>query len=122
MNARTTYPCPCCGFASFSEPPGSYEICTVCGWEDDHVQLRNPDMSGGANHDSLRAAQISALGRLPPEVTSVKGMQRTKDWRPLNASDVFDSPAPISGGEYFHAAAEDEEPKYYWESSLGNAG
>lgn len=28
------YSCPCCGYPTLSEPAG-YEICDVCGWEDD---------------------------------------------------------------------------------------
>ncbi|MCT2585619.1 CPCC family cysteine-rich protein [Actinophytocola gossypii] len=51
------YPCPCCGYTTFGEPPGSYEICQVCFWEDDAVQLRWPDWSGGANKPSLIDAQ-----------------------------------------------------------------
>ena len=34
------YPCPCCGYLMFGEPPGSYEICKICFWEDDISQLR----------------------------------------------------------------------------------
>lgn len=30
---------------SVSAPPGSYEICEICSWEDDHVQLRFPAMA-----------------------------------------------------------------------------
>jgi hypothetical protein len=30
-------------------PPGSYEICPVCFWDDDLVQLRWPTYAGGAN-------------------------------------------------------------------------
>ena len=52
------YPCPCCGYKTLSEEErGSYEICSMCGWEDDYVQLRDPDLKGGANHESLREAQ-----------------------------------------------------------------
>jgi hypothetical protein len=28
--------------------PGSYEICSVCFWEDDGVQFRWPTIAGGA--------------------------------------------------------------------------
>jgi hypothetical protein len=35
-------------------PPGTYEICGVCGWEDDPVQFDDPDYAGGANGASLR--------------------------------------------------------------------
>jgi hypothetical protein len=50
------FPCPSCGFEVFSEPPGSFEICEICGWEDDHVQLRFPALAGGANKLSLHSA------------------------------------------------------------------
>jgi hypothetical protein len=58
---RRKYTCPCCGFFVFSEPPGSNEICSICGWEDDGVQLRYPGMSGGANSESLYHCQTNAL-------------------------------------------------------------
>lgn len=54
-----TFPCPCCGHLTFSEPPGSYEICPVCFWEDDAVQLRWPTYEGGANGPSLIESQGS---------------------------------------------------------------
>ena len=44
----------CCGFLTISEQtPGTFEICEVCGWEDDNVQATDPAYSGGANHVSL---------------------------------------------------------------------
>jgi hypothetical protein len=51
------YPCPCCGHLIFREPPGSYDICEICFWEDDIVMLRWPTTGGGANHVSLVEAQ-----------------------------------------------------------------
>lgn len=47
--------CPVCGKHMFNER-GAYEICPVCGWEDDPVQRREPDMRGGANKMSLYEA------------------------------------------------------------------
>lgn len=48
------FPCPCCGFLTLDEqPPGTYEICGICGWEDDLVQFEDPDYRGGANDPSL---------------------------------------------------------------------
>jgi hypothetical protein len=41
--------------------PGSYEICPICFWEDDHVQFRRPTMAGGANPVSLIEAQRNYL-------------------------------------------------------------
>lgn len=52
------YNCPCCNFLTFDEPlDGTYEICPVCGWEDDKLQLENPDYEGGANEVSLNQAK-----------------------------------------------------------------
>lgn len=51
-------PCACCGERVFLSL-GDYEICDVCGWEDDPVQSRDPDYEGGANELSLN--QVTAL-------------------------------------------------------------
>lgn len=49
------FPCPCCGYLTVEdeEPPGTYYICDVCGWEDDPVQFDDHDYRGGANQESL---------------------------------------------------------------------
>ncbi|MFJ7736282.1 CPCC family cysteine-rich protein [Lysinibacillus sp. NPDC097287] len=50
--------CPCCGYKTLEEkPPGTYEICNICSWEDDDVQYRDPHYEGGANEVSLKQAQ-----------------------------------------------------------------
>lgn len=51
------FTCPCCGYKTFEEKPGNYEICPICYWEDDYVQLADPQFSGGANKVSLIEAQ-----------------------------------------------------------------
>ena len=48
--------CPVCGKTVFTEP-GKYEICDVCGWEDDPVQFKDPDYAGGANRLSLNESR-----------------------------------------------------------------
>ena len=110
---QKNFPCPSCGFEVFSEPPGSYEICELCGWEDDHVQLRFPAMAGGANKSSLATHQLQALAAYPTTVSLAKGFRRSKEWRPLLASEVVSPQPPTSGEEYFNAAA-DEAQQYYW--------
>jgi len=56
------YTCPCCGYKTLPEPPpGTYNICPICFWEDDDVQFDNPDFVGGANTVSLRQAQSNFL-------------------------------------------------------------
>jgi hypothetical protein len=53
-----SYPCLCCGYLTRdSVEIGSFDICPVCGWEDDNVQSRNPDVVGGANRASLTEAK-----------------------------------------------------------------
>jgi hypothetical protein len=52
------FPCPCCGHPTLDEePPGTFDICKECGWEDDNVQFHNPDLRGGANAESLNEAR-----------------------------------------------------------------
>lgn len=46
--------CPVCGKYIFTE---SHEICPVCGWENDRVQLEDPDFPGGSNKLSLNEAR-----------------------------------------------------------------
>ena len=48
--------CPCCGQYYFTEK-NAYEICPVCGWEDDPLQRREPEFEGGANRLSLQEAR-----------------------------------------------------------------
>ncbi|WP_151638232.1 CPCC family cysteine-rich protein [Noviherbaspirillum aerium] len=56
------YPCPCCGESTIDEP-GSYEICDVCGWEDDPIQSSDPYLAGGANQESLDTSRKNWLKR-----------------------------------------------------------
>jgi hypothetical protein len=93
-----SYPCPCCGHLTLSQPPGSYEICPVCFWEDDNVQLRWPTWAGGANKPSLIDAQrnfaaISAceervLKHVRPPAQDEPG---ETGWRPIVDHDNFEA-------------------------------
>lgn len=56
------YTCPCCGYKTLDEePPGTYEICLLCFWEDDPLPFDDPDYVGGANGISLRQAQKNVM-------------------------------------------------------------
>lgn len=46
--------CPVCRKYKFKE---TYEICPVCGWENDPVQRKEPYFDGGANKMSLNTAR-----------------------------------------------------------------
>lgn len=56
MSKHKRQRCPCCGARTISEP-GHYEICSVCNWEDDPLQRKDPEMRGGANSTSLAEAR-----------------------------------------------------------------
>jgi cysteine-rich CPCC protein len=87
MSAQHRIPCPACGFLTLEGAYGSYVICDVCGWEDDHMQLANPASGGGANAESLIEAQAAALGRYPRDVEATAGVSRDPRWRPLSAEE-----------------------------------
>jgi len=48
--------CPVCGEYEF-EKRSDYDVCDVCGWENDGLQMKNPDYRGGANAESLNEAK-----------------------------------------------------------------
>ncbi|KRE24947.1 CPCC family cysteine-rich protein [Paenibacillus sp. Soil522] len=78
------YACPCCGYKTLElKPPGTYDICEICFWEDDGVQFDDPDYEGGANSESLRQYQKAFLmGRVNRRPTDKD--ERDQDWTPLS--------------------------------------
>lgn len=60
--------CPVCGKFEFPAH-GSFDICDVCGWEDDATQEEDPE-AGGANWEGLkgyRALYKAGLHEAPTE-------------------------------------------------------
>jgi hypothetical protein len=55
--AEVKYSCPCCGYLTLDDKPGSFDICPVCYWEDDNIQRNDSDYKGGANGISLTEAR-----------------------------------------------------------------
>ncbi len=53
---KTGKMCPVCGKHQFEEDD-NFEICPICGWEDDGLQRDEPDYDGGANEISLNQAR-----------------------------------------------------------------
>ena len=119
MPTAKKYPCPCCGYVVFEEPPGSYDICPICFWEDDISQLRFPAMGGGANRPSLAEAQaeFTRRGVIEERLRSYvrpagPGDQRDPEWRPLGPTDDPESPEP--GRDYGDSYPADPTHLYYW--------
>jgi hypothetical protein len=109
--AADSYPCPCCGSLVFEEPPGSYEICDVCGWEDDISQLRWPLAGGGANDESLYEAQQAFIA------TGTAPQNRERGWRPFDPKkDIIE---PHGGGiDYGLTYPTPSTRLYYWRDSF----
>ncbi len=109
-------PCPCCGYLVFDRPPGSYDLCPVCDWEDDGLQLEfATTLSGGANEGTLRDEQRIFMERTWLHAKGA-GLPRDPLWRPVDPEiDTFedfhdpDHPRPQS---YDHGEL------YYWRPSF----
>jgi hypothetical protein len=125
---RRRYPCPCCGYLVFEQPPGSSDICPICFWEDDLSQLRFPTAGGGANRPSLleaqRAfAQIGAVeARLREHVRS-PGPSDARDplWRPLDPL-VDQIEEALDGVDYGLTYPSDPTTLYYWRPTYWRHG
>ena len=52
-NTSEANDCPVCGKSTVE----AFEICPVCDWQNDLVQLRHPDWDGCANNMSLNQAR-----------------------------------------------------------------
>ena len=119
---QARFPCPCCGYLVFDEPPGSGDICGVCGWEDDVSQLRFPMTSGGANRPSLADAQrnFAAAGQSDPSRTASRRAlgDETQDrgWRVIDLS-LDDVEQPTPGVDYGGTYPQDCTQLYYWRHS-----
>jgi hypothetical protein len=114
------FPCPCCGHLVFDEPPGSYDICPICFWEDDEVQLLFPLMAGGANQPNLCDAQRTFIRDGACEYRFTGNVRQPADdeprdptWRPFDpATDPHlsnDSPEELRS-----RAPRLDTRLYYW--------
>jgi hypothetical protein len=88
------FTCPCCGYRTLTDSPGSHQICHVCFWEDDPVQLLDPWYDRGANNVSLQQAQTNfvQMGVSEPRFKrNVKGVlrgdRRDPMWRQVKEAD-----------------------------------
>jgi hypothetical protein len=106
-------PCPSCGFLTCEENYGNYNICEVCGWEDDGVQLANPCSGDGANSESLAEAQEKSIKEYPLSVELAAGLKRSKNWRPLKTDEV-EKYNEQKKREHWHNKAVLYESEAYW--------
>ena len=118
------FPCPCCGHCVFRGPPGSHDVCPVCRWEDNLVQLRFPLMPGAANAVSLCQGQRNFLRfgvcdrrYAGPGRRAEYGAALDRSWRPLDLER--DNPeTPRRGVAYADSYPEsDTTVLYYWRAN-----
>lgn len=124
MSSTDLLACPCCGWRTLSESYGSYDICPICFWEDDIVQLHNLTLAGGANRVCLVEAQRSYEQCGASEARFLQHVRRpaldeTRDpvWRPVDlARDGLNTSTVESNIDYFHASAATYGPPYWTQS------
>lgn len=117
--SEPAFPCPCCGYLVFAEGPGSYDICPICFWEDDPVQLRWPSFAGGSNRPSLIESQSNfrvhgamearSIGNVRPATESEA---RDEQWRLFDPTT--DTEEPWSAQDPW---PDDYTSLYYWRRS-----
>ena len=57
VDKMTTVLCPVCELYNFTSQ-GNYDICPICDWENDEVQINNYDYGGGANELSVNEFKV----------------------------------------------------------------
>lgn len=78
------------------EAPGTFDICKICGWEDDHVQFDNPFYEGGANCNSLKQEQENFI-----KYISTKDSENNEIKSLLDKFE-YDSPLDVSKYTQIH--------------------
>jgi len=110
-------PCPACGFLTiYGDSYGTFSICPICGWEDDAVQLANPACGGGANDQSLIEAQLAALSEHPLTETTVDGIERDCNWRPISETER-ETAETEKKTKYWRNKAVYDSANGYWKKS-----
>jgi len=89
MENNVSLTCPSCGFLTIEDNfYGTYDICPVCNWQDDKLQLANPACKGGANHISLIESQKLIFKKFAMDLKEHKGFVRDEKWRPLSKKEI----------------------------------
>jgi len=89
-SASKLFPCPCCGYFMFTESPGSFDICSICHWQDCKVQLAFPFDDSGPNRTCLYDSQRLFLRDGPDKEflrrDHLDNYSRDSTWRPFDSA------------------------------------
>lgn len=113
------FPCPCCGYLVFTELPGSFQLCPICGWEDDALQLQYPE-EAGTNPVSLQEAQQNYRhsGAITAERQASVRAPRSDEPREPGWYPLTQVPGALPRFEAWEKLTEDgpksETDLYYW--------
>jgi len=120
-NSLSKFACPCCGYLVFDERD-CYEICPICFWEDDGIQIADPWFSGGANKPSLEESQrnFAEFGAMEKRfISNVRAVTeddtQDPDWRPVQLNDKMYVTTPREIGEQHRFGV--IVPYEYWKRS-----
>jgi hypothetical protein len=87
------YACPCCGYKTIDREETFFDLCLVCFWETDPIQLADPHYKGGANRPSLVEAQqhFILFGACEKDVVPYVRMpladeKKDKKWSPIDVN------------------------------------
>ncbi|WP_243472115.1 CPCC family cysteine-rich protein [Winogradskyella sp. MH6] len=58
LHMESELQCPCCDYYTLSER-GVYDICPICFWEDDAIDITELDKHSGPNHITLREGRLN---------------------------------------------------------------
>jgi hypothetical protein len=106
--------CPACGYLTVKDAwYGSYEICGVCDWEDDALQLANAATGGGANDESLAAVQQRLVAH-PPNNAAAAATAQDASWRPLTGSEVAAAERDAAENAFKHKGGGGDPAAAYW--------
>ena len=112
------FPCACCGHRVFHDRVGSYEICPICFWEDDLVQTRWPDYTGGANKPSLIECQRNYQTFGAKQARVIKHVRPAAENEPIDAGWYPLGPASLGCFEPIGDSPEpwptDRTALYWW--------
>jgi hypothetical protein len=120
--------CPCCGYPTIAER-GTFEICSLCAWEDDgqddpaHRPAASPPVdpdtvAGGANHDySLTEARRNFAANLTAYRPADIDFERERTGTPIKREIVNAYERAVNGLTDVERAEDDA--RYYFARMYG---